>query len=129
MSALGCPLSHETNSDFVTSGQFQRYGRVPDTRCDLIREEGRQILAPYPGFVALLQPVGSSFSQDQVKLMAAAMVPGGPGRDPSLSCDLAVCGSQPFSGVLLIGNARLSHVSRVPTLGTKAAGRRLASRT
>ena len=55
--------------------------------------------------------------------MAAATVPGGPGQDPSLSYELAVCGSQPFSGTLLIGgNARLSHVSGVPALGTSAAG-------
>lgn len=84
---------------------------------------GEPPTSPYPGFVALLQPVASSFPQDQVKLTAAAAVPGGPGQNPSLFYGLAVCGSQSFSGMLLLGgDARLSHLSGVPALGTKAAG-------
>jgi hypothetical protein len=84
---------------------------------------GEPPTSPYQGFVALLQPGGSSFSEDQVKLMAAATVPGGPGEDPSLAYNLAVCGSQPFSGMLLIGgSARLSHLTGVPALGTHTAG-------
>jgi hypothetical protein len=84
---------------------------------------GEPPTSPYPGFVTLVQPVGSSLSQDQVKLMAAATVPGGPGQNPSQSYSLAVCGSQPFSGTLLLGgSARLSHLSGVPALGTKTAG-------
>ena len=56
-------------------------------------------------------------------MTAAATVPGGPGRNPSLSYGLAVCGNQPFSGMLLIGgSARLSHLRGFPELGTKAAG-------
>lgn len=84
---------------------------------------GEPPTSPYPGFVALLQPAGSSFSQDQVKLTASATVPGGPGQNPSLSYGLAVCGSQAFSGMLLIGgSARLTHLSGVPALGNKTAG-------
>lgn len=84
---------------------------------------GEPPTSPYPGFVALLQPAGGSLTQDQVRLRARATVAGGPGQNPSLSYDLAVCGSQPFSGMLLIGgDARLSHLSGVPVLGTKVAG-------
>ena len=84
---------------------------------------GEPPTSPYQGFVTLLQPAGSSFSVDQVKLMAAATVPGGPGQKPALSYGLAVCGTQPFSGTLLIGgSARLSGLSGFPTLGGNTAG-------
>lgn len=80
---------------------------------------GEPPTSPYQGFVTLLQPAGSSFSVDQVKLIAAATVPGGPGQNPTLSYGLAVCGPQPFSGTLLIGGgARLSGLSGFPTLGS-----------
>jgi hypothetical protein len=73
--------------------------------------------SPYQGFVTVLQPAGSSFSVDQVKLIAAAAVPGGPGQKPALSYDVNVCGTQPFKGVLLIGgNAHLSLLSGIPAL-------------
>jgi hypothetical protein len=84
---------------------------------------GEPPTSPYPGFVALLQPAGSSFSPDQVQLMASAAVPGGPGQNPSLSYGLAVCGSQAFSGMLLIGgSARLTHLSGDPALGNEIPG-------
>jgi hypothetical protein len=51
--------------------------------------------SPPPGFAALLQPAGSSFSQDQVKLIAEPLAAGRLGQDPDLSYELAVCGSQP----------------------------------
>ena len=77
---------------------------------------------PFPGFVVLLQPMSSAFTQDQVKLVAAT-VPGAPRDDPSLSYSAAVCGSRPFSGVLVIGgSARLSHMSGIPAPGAGAAG-------
>lgn len=83
---------------------------------------GEPPTTPYQGFVTVLQPVVGSFSVDQVDLTAAATTPGGPGQKPALSYDLAVCGTQPFSGTLLIGgNARLSHLSGVPALGTSTA--------
>ncbi|HZD75662.1 MAG TPA: hypothetical protein VE218_01575 [Acidobacteriaceae bacterium] len=52
--------------------------------------------------------------------MAYALVPGGPGTNPWLSYSVAVCGSQPFQGTLLIGgDARLSNLRGVPALGTR----------
>jgi hypothetical protein len=83
---------------------------------------GEPTTTPYQGFVTILQPAASSFSTDQVQLTAAATTPGGPGQNPALSYDLAVCGTQPFSGTLLIGgNARLSHLSGDPAFGTNVA--------
>jgi hypothetical protein len=83
---------------------------------------GEPPTSPNSGFVTLLQSVGSNFSQDQVKLMAVATVPGGPGQKPSVSYDLAVCGSRPFSGMLLMGGeARLSRLSGSPALGVRNA--------
>ena len=80
---------------------------------------GEPSTLPFRGFVALLQSAGT-FSQDQVKLMAAPLVPGGPGQHPALSYEIAVCGNQPFRGVLLIGgNARLSDLRGTPALGTR----------
>jgi len=77
--------------------------------------------SPFRGFVVLLQAAGK-FSQDQVKLIAAPLVAGGPGQRPALSYQLAVCGSQSFSGVLVIGgDARLSHLQGFPALGTRTA--------
>jgi hypothetical protein len=69
--------------------------------------------------MVLLQAVGR-FSRDQVKLMAAPLVPGGPGQRPTLSYQVVVCGTQAFSGVLLLGgNARLSHLQGIPAIGAK----------
>lgn len=80
---------------------------------------GEPSTSAFPGFVVLLQETGR-FSQDQVKLVATPMVPGGPGQRPALSYQIAACGNQSFSGVLVIGgNARLSHVQGVPALGTR----------
>ena len=72
----------------------------------------------------MLLQVAGRFSQDQVKLEAIPLVPGGPGQRPTLSYQVNVCGNQPFSGVLLIGgDARLSHLQGNPALGaTTAAG-------
>lgn len=41
---------------------------------------GEPPTSPYLGFVALLQPSGGSFSEDQGKLTASATVPGGPAQ-------------------------------------------------
>ena len=84
---------------------------------------GQPSTSPFSGFVVLLQVAGR-FSQDQVKLEAIPLVPGGPGQRPTLSYQVNVCGNQPFSGVLLIGgDARLSHLQGNPALGaTTAAG-------
>jgi hypothetical protein len=77
---------------------------------------------PFQGFVTVLQPVASTLSADQVDLTATATAPGGPGQNPALSYDLAVCGTEPFNDTLLIGgNARLSHLIGVPAFGTNAA--------
>jgi hypothetical protein len=82
---------------------------------------GQPSTTPFGGFVVLLQPAGR-FSQDQVKLEAIPLVPGGPGQRPTLSYQVNVCGSQPFSGVLLIGgDARLSHLQGIPALGAATA--------
>jgi hypothetical protein len=78
---------------------------------------GEPSTTPFRGFVTLLQPA-PNFPQDQVKLIASPLVPGGPGQHPGLSYGVAACGSQPFQGVLLIGgDARLSHLRGVPALG------------
>jgi hypothetical protein len=78
---------------------------------------GEPSTAPFHGFVTLLQPA-PAFSQDQVKLIASPLVPGGTGQHPGLSYGVAVCGSQPFRGVLLIGgDARLSQLKGEPALG------------
>jgi hypothetical protein len=82
---------------------------------------GEPSTSPFPGFVVLLQEA-DRFSQDQVKLIAAPLVPGGPGQQPALSYQVTVCGNQSFSGVLVIGgDARLSHLQGIPALGTKTA--------
>ena len=82
---------------------------------------GEPSTSPFPGFVVLLQEA-DRFSQDQVKLIAAPLVPGGPGQQPALSYQVTVCGNQSFSGVLVIGGeARLSHLQGIPALGTKTA--------
>ena len=79
---------------------------------------GEPSTSPFQGFVVLLQAAGR-FSKDQVKLIAAPLVPGGPGQQPALSYQVAVCGTQSFSGVLLLGgNARLSHLQGIPAIGT-----------
>ena len=76
---------------------------------------------PFSGFVTVLQPAATSISQDQIKLIASPLVPGGPGQHPGLSYAVAVCGPQPFRGVLLIGgDARLSHLKATPALGNSA---------
>ena len=83
---------------------------------------GQPSTAPFRGFVTLLQPAAVAFSQDQVKLVASPLAPGGPGQHPGLSYAVAVCGNQPFQGVLLIGgDARLSHVRGIPALGLSNA--------
>lgn len=80
---------------------------------------GEPSTSSFRGFAALLQP-GATVSKDQVKLMAYTLVPGGPGTNPSLSYSVAVCGSQPFQGTLLIGgDARLSNLRGVPALGAR----------
>ena len=82
---------------------------------------GRPSTSPFSGFVMLLQAAGR-FSQDQVKLEATPLVPGGPGQRPTLAYQVNVCGNQPFSGVLLIGgDARLSHLQGTPALGAATA--------
>ena len=82
---------------------------------------GEPSTTPFQGFVTLLQSTGAS-QQDQVDLIVTPQAPGGPGPHPSLSYAVAVCGSQPFQGVLLIGgDARLSHLKGVPALGTSNA--------
>ena len=83
---------------------------------------GEPSTAPFRGFVALLQPVATAFNQDQAKLVASSLVPGAPGQHPVLSYTVAVCGSNPFQGVLLIGgDAYLSHLRGIPALGTSNA--------
>jgi hypothetical protein len=80
---------------------------------------GEPSTSPFRGFVVLLQAAGR-FSQDQVKLIAAPLVPGGPGQQPALSYQVDVCGNQSFSGVLVIGgDARLSHLQGFPALGAR----------
>jgi hypothetical protein len=82
---------------------------------------GQPSTSPFSGFVVLLQ-AGGRFSQDQVKLEAAPLVPGGPGQQPTLSYQVDVCGNQPFSGVLVIGgDARLTHLQGYPALGAATA--------
>ena len=83
----------------------------------------------FRGFVTLLQPAPVlpqhkvEVPQDQVELIASPLVPGGPGQHPRLSYSVAVCGSQPFQGVLLIGgDARLSGLKATPALGADNAG-------
>jgi hypothetical protein len=83
---------------------------------------GEPPTSPYEGFVTVLQPESSSFSADQVKLIAAAAVPGGPGQNPAVSYSVNVCGRQPFKGVLVVGgDARLSDLSGIPALGADTA--------
>ena len=82
---------------------------------------GQPSTSPFGGFVVLLQAAGR-FSQDQVKLEATPLVPGGPGQRPTLSYQVTVCGNKPFSGLLLIGgDARLSHLQGTPALGDRTA--------
>lgn len=82
---------------------------------------GEPSTSPFRGFVVLMQP-GLAASQDQAKVMASALSPGSPGTKPLVSYGVAVCGSQPFHGELLIGgNARLSNMSAFPALGTRTA--------
>lgn len=82
---------------------------------------GQPSTSPFNGFVVLLQAAGR-FSQDQVKLEATPLVPGGPGRQPTLSYQVNVCGNQPFDSVLVIGgDARLSHPQGYPALGAATA--------
>jgi hypothetical protein len=76
---------------------------------------GEPSTTPFDGFVTLLQPAPALLQPahvlppDQVDLTEQPLVPGGPGQHPGLSYSVAVCGSQPFQGVLLIGgDARLS---------------------
>jgi hypothetical protein len=82
---------------------------------------GEPSTTPFRGFVTILQPA-PVFPQDQVKLIASPLIPGGSGPHPGLSYSVAVCGSQPFQGVLLIGgDARLSHLKGTPALGVSNA--------
>jgi hypothetical protein len=79
---------------------------------------------PFQGWVALLQPSGSS-SGDQVKLVAAALVPGAPGQHPAVSYTVVACGGQPFRAVLLMGgDARLADLHGFPPWGGAAHPRR-----
>ena len=81
---------------------------------------GRPSTQPFQGWVALLQPSGSS-SDDQVKLVAKALVPGGPGQHPAMSYTVVACGGQPFQGVLLMGgDARLADLHGIPAMGTSS---------
>lgn len=82
---------------------------------------GRPSTQPFRGWVALLQPSGSP-PGDQVKLMAKALVPGGPGQHPAMSHTVLACGGQPFQGVLLMGgDARLANLHGIPALGTSSS--------
>lgn len=82
---------------------------------------GEPSTTPFQGFVALLQSTAAS-QEDQVTLAVTPKIPGAAGLHPNLSYVVAVCGSKPFQGVLLIGgNARLSHLKGSPALGTSNA--------
>jgi hypothetical protein len=89
---------------------------------------GEPSTTPFQGFVALLQSTAAS-QQDQVTLIVDPQTPGGAGLHPSLSYVVAVCGSKPFQGVLLIGgDARLSHLRGSPALGTSNANGQSSSK-
>lgn len=82
---------------------------------------GEPSTAPFNGYLAVLQTAGT-FSTDQIDLAAAPLVPGGPGRHPALLYSLAVCGGQPFSGILVVGgDARLAQPTTTPALGSPTA--------
>jgi hypothetical protein len=63
----------------------------------------------YPGWVAVLQPIGEAFPE-QAQLGVDAVEPGAPGDRPELKYTVLACGDRPFHGILLIGGqARLDH--------------------
>src|SRR4051794_39197510 len=66
-------------------------------------------------WLAVVQPVGTSATQDQVRLGVEAAEPGAPGSRPELVYSVSVCGPRPFQGLLLIGgDARLTGLSSPP---------------
>ncbi|MGH3224236.1 MAG: hypothetical protein ACRDPY_37070 [Streptosporangiaceae bacterium] len=83
---------------------------------------GQPSTLPFRGWIALLQPFHGALAEDQVELLVAPLVPGGPGQHPALSYTVVACGGQPFRGVLLMGgDARLAQIQGTPALGTGSA--------
>jgi len=70
----------------------------------------------FDGWVAILASSTSSAARhDQVHLEAEAVEPGAPGEHPALVYSVAVCGNEPFHGVLLMGgDARLTGLTSAP---------------
>jgi hypothetical protein len=67
--------------------------------------------APFPGWLAVLQPASTGSAGSQVQLQVQPVESGAPGSHPALSYSVVACGALPFSGVLLIGgDARLRSV-------------------
>jgi hypothetical protein len=78
--------------------------------------------APFPGWVAVLEPASTASTATQVQLQVVPLQPGAPGSHPALSYAVVACGSLPFSGVLLIGgDARLSKPRLLAPSGTSLA--------
>ncbi|WP_155981449.1 hypothetical protein [Nocardia sp. BMG111209] len=70
--------------------------------------DGRPAASPFDGWVAVL---GSDQDpmDDHVELSVAPALPGAPGDHPQLTYAVAVCGDNPFHGILLLGgDARLA---------------------
>lgn len=78
--------------------------------------------APFPGWLAVVQPTRTAPTSSQVQLQVVPLQPGAPGSHPALSYSVVACGPLPFSGVLLIGgDARLSKPRLLAPSGTSLA--------
>jgi hypothetical protein len=78
--------------------------------------------APFPGWIAVLEPANTATTTTQVQLQVVPLQPGAPGSHPALSYSVVACGPLPFSGVLLVGgDARLSKPRLLAPSGTSLA--------
>jgi hypothetical protein len=82
-------------------------------------------LKPFQGWIALVVP--PTDTTDQVRLSVSPSVAGGSGQHPEVEYDISVCGTAPFTGMLLMGGAarlvgpqRTAQVSNAPTAVTTA---------
>src|SRR5262245_17126480 len=58
---------------------------------------------PFPGWIALF--ASETSSADEAHLNVAPEAVGAPGEHPAVIIDVAVCGTQPFHGVLVMSGA------------------------
>src|ERR1022692_1255100 len=73
---------------------------------------GQPLYQPFPGWVAVLQPVSQPRGDDVQLHVESFVAPISTGGDPLVSYEVDVCGPHPYRGELLIGgDAQLTDVS------------------